>query len=76
LNSTQSSRDNLKIRFLKLFRKNEEEQEIIDLLPPSIELSDLKGKQILTDQDITSENMKKFFTSPSLESLNNRATEA
>jgi hypothetical protein len=74
LNSTQSSRDNLKIRFLKLFRKNEEEQEIIDLFPKEFELTDIKGKKVLNKEDI--EDMKNLFTSPSLESLNNRATEA
>ena len=72
LNSTQSSRDNLKIRFLKLFRRNEEEQEIIDLFPKNEE-TDAK---VIDSKDITSKDMKKYFTSPSLESLNNRATEA
>jgi hypothetical protein len=76
LNSTQSSKDNFKERFLKIISSDNESNSKISEI-------DLKGKgkleYIETEdfEDIELENKgKSILTSPSLESLNNRASDA
>jgi hypothetical protein len=69
LDSTQHSKLDFKSKFLQVIARNEQEDKII-------KLSDniTKGKDKLTDDD--REDMKRLFTSPSLENLNNKAEEA
>jgi hypothetical protein len=76
LNSTKSSKDNFKERFLKIISSDNESNSKISEI-------DLKGKgkleyiETVDFEDIELENKgKSILTSPSLESLNNRASDA
>jgi hypothetical protein len=73
LNSTQSSRDNFKTRFLKIISRNDTDQEIINILSES-KVTDLKGKGKLTEEDI--QDIDILFTSPSLEDLNEKVKDS
>jgi hypothetical protein len=71
LNSTQSSRENFKTKFLRIISRNDEDLEIINILSEENNEIDIKGKGKLTEEDI--QDMKELFTSPSLDDLNEKA---
>jgi hypothetical protein len=74
LNSTQSSRDNFKTKFLRIISRNDEDLEIINILSEENNEIDIKGKGKLTEEDI--QDMKELFTSPSLDDLNEKAKDS
>jgi hypothetical protein len=74
LNSTQSSRENFKDKFLKIISRNDEDLEIINILSEESKVTDIKGKGKLIEEDI--QDIDIYFTSPSLEDLNEKVKDS
>jgi uncharacterized membrane-anchored protein YitT (DUF2179 family) len=73
LNSTQSSKDNFREKFLRIISRNDQDSEIINILSEN-KVTDLKGKGKLTEEDI--QDIETLFTSPSLEDLNEKVKDS